>query len=788
MLAPIKSTRGRGILHFDIRPAVSIVALAAAIAMPAAAHAASAQSPDGPAQQPPAAAAPEQPQAGLAEIVVTAQRRTENLQRAAIPVSAVAGDVLTKQSVTRADDLTRLVPALQVAPAASFTQIYLRGIGTFGANAFAEQGVAFNLDGVYLSRPAAPAALFYDLERMEVLKGPQGTLYGRNATGGAVNLITVKPKLGEASGFVTGEYGNYNAIKASGAINLPLGSQAALRISAQHAQHDGYYSDGYDDEDTTAVRGQLRFDTGDGFNANLMVDYGDVGGKGLGGTIMPLLAGKDRLGPSDPRVLAEYLSRAPTAPVPQIIARGDGYQNNKYYGALVTVNADLGFAKLTVIPAWRRTDLDFVNYSSSFLIDVTEKSDQMSLEARLGNQNAQLKWVLGSYYFTESVKAKQFFDQGNNGTRINSNLGTDSYAVFGEATYSLTPRWRLTGGLRYTHDTKTQQTEAHTYPFVGFVPPAYPNFTPIVLDLTTNATTDVNFSKVTWKAGMEFDAGPHSLLYATVSTGFKSGILFSALGQNYSRPERLTAYTIGTKNRFFANTLQVNVEGFYWDYRDQQISHLAPVQVAATPAGAIYGPVFATENAGAAKLYGAEAEVLWQPTRNDLFSLNVQYLHATYDSLQYKAYSTTGPAPVVGCAITPTALMGASAAARIYNVDCSGKSLVNAPRWVVNAGYDHTFDMGSAGRIIAAVDTRVESSRYLSIDYLDLGRQGAYMMSNARLTWENAPGSLAITGFVNNLENALVFANSTQSPGKPGVIYNQMRPPRTYGVRGTLKF
>jgi iron complex outermembrane receptor protein len=333
-------------LRSEIRPVASLLALAAVLALPVSAHAAQEQA----AQQP---AAPDQAQqpapAGLAEIVVTAQRRTENLQRAAIPVSAVAGDVLTKQSVTRADDLTRLVPALQVAPAASFTQIYLRGIGTFGANAFAEQGVAFNLDGVYLSRPAAPAALFYDLERMEVLKGPQGTLYGRNATGGAVNLITAKPKLGEASGFVTGEYGNYNAIKASGAINLPLGPQAALRISGQHAQHDGYFSDGYDDEDTTAVRGQLRFDTGDGFNANLMVDYGDVGGKGSGGTIMPLLDGKNRLGPSDPRVLAEYLSRSPTAPVPQIIARNDGYQNNKYYGALVTVNADLGFAKLTVI-------------------------------------------------------------------------------------------------------------------------------------------------------------------------------------------------------------------------------------------------------------------------------------------------------------------------------------------------------------------------------------------------------------------------------------------------------
>lgn len=725
---------------------------------------------------------------GLQEIIVTAQRREENLQKAAIAVSAVAGDTLTKQSITQATDLTRLVPSLQVAPAASFTQIYLRGVGTFGANAFAEQGVAFNLDGVYLSRPAAPAALFYDLERMEVLKGPQGTLYGRNATGGAVNLITAKPRLGEFGGFATAEYGNYNSVKGSGAVNLALGDNAAFRLSGQYAKRDGFYSDGYDDEDTQAVRGQFRFDSRDGFNMNLMVDYGHVGGQGSGGTIMPLLAGKRRLGPSDPAVVAAYLAQPPSAPVPQIRARNDGYQDNNYYGAAITANADLGFAKLTVIPAWRRTDLDFVSYASSFLIDVTEKSDQMSLETRLSNQSDKLKWVVGAYYFTEDTSAKQFFDQGSNGTRINSELQTRSIAAFGEATLSLTDRFRVTGGLRYTKDNKQQVTEAHTLPFVGFVPPAFPRFIPIILDVRTDAVSNVDFKKTTWKAGIEFDAGPRSLVYASVATGFKSGILYSALGDNASAPERLTAYTVGSKNRFFNNSLQFNVEGFYWDYKDQQVSHLAPVQVASTPFGPVFGPVFKTENAGSAKIYGFEAELLWQPTRNDLLTVNLQYLHTRYDELKYQAYSVTGPAPVIGCTVAPTALIGASPDARIYNVDCSGRPLVNAPRWALNAGYDHTFDLAGSGRIIAAVDTRVESSRYLSLDFLALGRQGSYMMSNARLTYETSSGKLAITAFINNLENEVVFSNSLQSPIKAGVIYNQLRPPRTYGVRGTVKF
>jgi iron complex outermembrane receptor protein len=278
-------------------------------------------------------------------------------------------------------------------------------------------------------------------------------------------------------------------------------------------------------------------------------------------------------------------------------------------------------------------------------------------------------------------------------------------------------------------------------------------------------------------------------LRATIcGTGFKSGSLYSAVGRNYSDPEILTAYTVGTKNRFFNNRVQFNVEAFYWDYKDQQISHLGAVQVATTPGGPVYGPVFLTENAGAATIWGAEAELLWQISDHDLFSLNVQYLNTKYDELLYQAYSTTGAAPVVGCAVTPTTQTGASPAARIFNVNCSGKPVTNAPELVVNAGYEHVFDLGGSGRVTLGVDTRIETSRFLSIDFLPQGSQGSHMISNARISWENESGKLAIAGFISNIEDEIVFANSLQSPAKAGVLYNQLRPPRTYGVRGTFKF
>jgi iron complex outermembrane receptor protein len=256
---------------------------------------------------------------------------------------------------------------------------------------------------------------------------------------------------------VNGEYGNYNAVKVSGAVNLPIGDRWALRVSGQHASHDGYYSDGYDDENTQAARAQLKFDSRTGFDATLMLDYGHVGGKGSGGTIMPLI-GNGRLGPSDPAVVAAYLAASPTAPVPQVVAQPNGFQSNNFYGAALTVNQELGFAKLTVIPAFRETDLNFLSYASGFYIRDQEYTHQSSVEARLANSKGMLNWVVGGYFFDERVHASQNYNQGSNILLVTPNLATQSLAAFGQATVTVAPKFRLTGGLRYTDDHKTQNS------------------------------------------------------------------------------------------------------------------------------------------------------------------------------------------------------------------------------------------------------------------------------------------------------------------------------------------
>jgi iron complex outermembrane receptor protein len=189
-----------------------------------------------------------QDQGRIEDIVVTASRRAENVQRAALSIQALTSETLARANVSRPEDLASIAPGVQIGSAGPYAQAYVRGVGNYATNSFAESPIAFNLDGVYISRAWATRGMFYDLDRVEVLKGPQGTLYGRNASGGAINVITAKPKLGSVSGFIEGQVGNYNLWQGTAAVNLPIGETVAIRASGQVIDRDGYLSDGYDDD------------------------------------------------------------------------------------------------------------------------------------------------------------------------------------------------------------------------------------------------------------------------------------------------------------------------------------------------------------------------------------------------------------------------------------------------------------------------------------------------------------------------------------------------------------
>lgn len=809
----------------DARYFLSTATLALALsAMPAAAQTAPATPPDSATptagQSDPTAQTGASDQ-GLQEIVVTAQRRSENLQRAAIAVSVVSSDALARLNVTQSSQLTTLVPALQVASSGSSNLFYLRGVGTFAVNSFSDPAIAFNYDGVYVGRPSATTGVFYDVERVEVLKGPQGTLYGRNATGGAINILPARPQLDGNSGAFSATLGNYNTVVLQGDVNLVLSDKAALRVAGIYSKHDGYLNDGTNDEDGKGARAQLLFRPTSDLSIRIAGDYYKAGGVGgsaslvgvrnpVTGAITP--APTDRgTGLYDPQVQALFpqqysfqLGRTlqPLSPYPG--------QNSEFWG----VNAELSWSTaagtLTVIPAYRRADVHALNAVTSFISLFDEKTTQKSVEARFASPDTGFfRYLVGAFYYREESQTADVFAQQTLNNYLGGALDTTSYAAFGRVTLAFTDKFRLSGGLRYTNDRKTvdgasqtlvavcvaascpgglvlpyAQTPAGLISGLGLVGPL-PSPVPAFSNIYVNPSSPTSIlgnnravldleqknSRVTWRAGAEYDVGAHSLLYASVETGYRGGGFSFAVDptrQQY-RPETIQAYTVGSKNRFFDNRLQLNLEAFYWRYKNQQIAHLGVDTNGAS--------AFFTENIGTSRNYGGEVEAQFLVAHNTLLTANVQYLNAKYTDFRY----TTPAPPPTRCLVTAPA-----AGSTLSTVDCSGLRALRSPEWTMNFGARQTIPLG-ASKIVLQGEARYQSSSYVGFELLDIQQQAAYWTGQASATFSPEDEKWSVTAFVNNIGNQrpwgdIVYnGNANLFAGSPGA-------PRLYGVRFSVKY
>lgn len=722
-------------------------------------------------------------------IFVTAQRREESLQDAALPIDALGAAQIARSGISDPQKLNDLIPALVVQPTGLSSSFFIRGVGAASLNSFQENAVAFNVGGVYYSRPSAPVGSFYDLERIEVVKGPQGTLYGRNATAGAINLIPRQPELGEVGGNFSAEYGNYDSLKLAGAINLPLGAIAALRVATQIVDRDGYLSDGYDDENGWATRAQLLIEPSDGFSALLAADYYEQRGMGIGTVLVPSPQTPNapsvdlRIGASDPtireilrqRTLASF-GFPPFSGLPQETRealinhpRDDGYINSEFYGVSLTLNADLGFADGTAIFAYRKSEPDTLTYPGFPAIQ-QEDVDQYSAEFRLASNNdGPLEYVVGAFYFSETADAYNFFDQGLLATTVyRPLLKTDSVAVFGELTFHVNDQLRLLGGARYTIENKNLAGDTRSYSLFNPNSPTVP------------ISGDLDYKEPDFKVGVEFDVTEDNLLYATVSTGFKAGGFFASAGTNTFAPERLTAYTFGSKNQFLDDKLTINLEGFYWQYTDQQLTYVGPVQT--TPGN--FAQAGVTVNAGRARIFGAELDIEARPTSQDRFGATVQYLNSKYNELEYAAISASG-APLLTRCVVANDPRTVTPPTRLFIVDCSGRPGLNSPKWSINLNYDHRFDLGGNLSLTVGANTHIESASWINLDYLDFQRRDGFMRSSAFAEFEGDAWSL--TAFVDNIENETVFQGSLTRPIINVTLFS-LRPPRTYGLRFAYDF
>lgn len=715
------------------------------------------------------------------EIIVTAERREQSLQDSSLALQVLTAEELDRANLTQIHDLNTLVPGLQIGSGGNAPQIYIRGVGDFAASALSNPAVTVNIDGVYVARPQAVNSLFFDLARIEVLKGPQGTLYGRNSSGGAINLISNRPSLDGIEGYVGVTYGNYENKQLEAAINVPLGQTVAARLAIAAIDRDGYLSDGTDDDERVAGRLRLLWEPSASTSLMLNADYASESGKGPGYVMLPRQPGSDAWTSTSSAQSNARLAAQPPIGFLLPPTMDDSFRDNAFWNVSAELETDLGFATLTLVPAYRHADYAERNYPAGLRNTLPgTTAEQVSIETRLGNSTKQLTWVLGGYFFDEQQDSEQRIFQGMfQDNRVPANIGIRSYAAFGQATVSLTDAFRLIGGLRYTHE--RNRTSGAIYTFVPPFPVA-PEDLP-VLQLTFGG--EKSFDSLNWRAGAEFDLTPDNLLFATASTGFKAGGFNQTIAPDDTYdPEKITAFEIGSRNSFLDGRLILNFEGFWWKLRDSQIAH-----VKFDPAGNIN---LVTDNAGRAEIKGGNVELQAAITDNDRLRFFVEYNDAEYSEFRFDTAFSIFGTPLfnplsTGCGVSapfPGTTFGTQAA----TIDCTGFQMPRAPKWSGAATYAHTFNLPRGDTIVLDGTMQFASSRWLGFDYVPPEHVGGYASFDANLTYTAPKRNWSVAAYVRNIGEEAVYTGAGVHAFAPPLTYATIAPPRTYGVRLRYEF
>ncbi|MEM1190429.1 MAG: TonB-dependent receptor [Pseudomonadota bacterium] len=769
------------------------------------------------AQEPP----PEEGSAILEEVIVTARRRAESLQDSSLIIEAMTGQKLQEQRISNLVQFADQVPSLQVGAAGPALQVYIRGVGNATSTAFGSMAIAVSKDGVFIPRAPAIAANFYDLERVEVLKGPQGTLYGRNATGGAINLLTNRPDLEATSGYVAGDLGNFDRVQLEGAVNVPLSDNFAVRASGYAIDRDGYMSDGTTDDDHWSGRLQTLWEPTDRISWTVQGQYSQYDGRGPGFTwagsgdawesLFPrandvLLAGIMENGLTAPSVAfpwidsAPVLGPAPTPPFPpgtDIISlvgfiEDDIEQDMTFWDINTTFEWDFDFATLTVVAGYQDSEMFYnsrpsVNIALTNVLDngAPETSEVASLEMRLGGETDNLSWVGGVFLFNEEQAINNRVNQGIiQSLQIVTDYETDALGVFGEVTYRISDKLALTGGLRYSDDEQVK-SDFNRYAIDESIacPPNSPTASVIngvlACRISGPETEKVTSDSVDWKAGIEYSLSDDSLLFFTVSTGYKAGGIPAVSGSTYD-PEELTAWSLGMKNVLMNGRLKLNGDLFYWDYEGRQENLVAP------DATGIVG--LNTVNTGESTIQGVAMELEFAATAKDFIRFNIEYLDAEYDEFVYEQAAAFTPPTTCATSLTGVDVPTPGGPSPELRIDCSGFEMTKAPDLTFFAEYIHTFDLGASGELDARVTAAYTDGRWLTANFLPEQRVDEFTFWNASLAYRPRNQKFTAIAYVDNLteeESFQVSLNHTQVPQLVGL---QPGPPRTYGLRLTYNF
>lgn len=711
-----------------------------------------------------------------ADIVVTAQRRSESLQDVPISITALSGETLAKAGIQDTESLATLTPGLLVQRSV-VGKISIRGVGNENYTISGDPGVAVHSDGVYVARAAAGLFDLFDIERVEVLRGPQGTLYGRNATGGVINVIPNRPT-DKFEARIGGEYGNYNAFRLDGMVNVPLGEGLGLRIAALRNSRDGFTVNAnsgarsrglgqLDSKNVWAVRGQLGYDGPSPFSARLSIEYLNDNSnlpayKYLNRpTALPTAdfgGGANAFLPANLRVVNQGFELAIPGTTRGVGTDADVFGSTQF-GAALHLGYDFGNANLTSITGYRRTKFNWLNDgdgSDVFYVNYIQQDDteQFSQEVQLTGGSKQLEWLLGGYYFREtgsSFIALPFTFGANLPfyIRIDGTAKTDALAGFGELRWMPTDRLKVTVGARYSHE---KRNAAYRYE-INFGPPV------TVVNQNLNAT----FNAFTPRLVVNYEATDDLNVYASATRGFKSGGFNLLAIQPGFAPEKVWTYEAGIKSQFADRRITLNANVFYAKYSDIQVGQIVNLSSVLT-------------NAAKATLKGFEVEMSARPT--DAFDLGatVAYLDARYDNF-CTGDPTRPTAPVsVGCTAANPIQLG-------------GNRFPRAPEWTLTGTAAYTIPVAEGGLTLRG-DIRYQSKTFFTQFNRPLISQDGYTLVNARLTWTSGNGRYSFGGFVNNLFDKVYFSEVLESGAfNPQLVAQAyVGAPRTLGINGSVRF
>jgi len=707
----------------------------------------------------------------LEEIVVTATRRSAALIDTPASISAIGSDALKPGGVQDISDLAQEVPNMSVGNQFGVNRTFIRGIGLTSIDLGADGAVAFLQNGAQFPLPAEQLSGFYDLDRVEVLRGPQGTLYGRSATAGVVDMITKKPT-DNLEGYANVTFGNYADKLFEGAIGGPITDIISARIAANIEKRNGFGRNLFtgtqiDDRDAQAVRASIRIKPADKLVIDLIADYshendndyafhyfGPTTTTNAGLPAVALFGGStifNCCGTSNPDLRNIWSSVDPT---------------NKRHGLGGTAIVDWSpddwdFKSITAYRNYNRFNADDLAVSNAEIYgrnNYDETSQSWSQDFTVSKSALGIEWLAGLNYFHERRFGSVYVPTkglgvtltgGNCAPRVagapvacNSQdsgeylqegaVVSNAWGVFLQGIKVFDEHWSLTLGGRFSHEER-----AGTGAFI---------FSALGADVNTDQSADWN--AFTPKLLLEYRVNPDALLYASVNRGFKSGVINIGSQNPVINPEYVWAYETGLKLKALDNRLEFTTAAFFYDYKNLQVGFVNQQSVVETV------------NAASAHNYGLETELVAKLIPHLRINLAATYLSAKYTSFTNSYYG-----------------------ANFAPVNLSGNYLDNAPPYTARLGLTYDVPLGTAGQLLFKAEDAYQGRVYFTEFNNGDATQPGYGMINASAGWESADKHWTATAWARNAADKFAIANNIISaPLYANVRVGTLMPPRTYGL------